>query len=274
MASSTSVPPSSLTSSIAPVLKNRSAARLAMDPSDSPGPTPATPSLSSHVRWHPDLHRCFEEAVAAAGGAFEATPTRVRELMGVPQLTTAQVKSHLQKYRIKLSAQNAGRAADRARPAKRRRQGDARGPSRSPSTSSRPDSGATAPPPPNSGASGAAVVPAAELAAALTHSRALELALASEVRRVQKLQIELQALRKEVGTLRGAAPAARPAPPACPAPPAPGASLPGCGWLLATPTLAPVPSVAAEPKLLYSGTPNGLQDSFSMMMNDLFEILH
>ncbi|XP_006483141.1 myb family transcription factor PHL8-like isoform X3 [Citrus sinensis] len=52
------------------------------------------------LKWTPELHQRFVDAVNHLGGPDKATPKSLMRVMGIPGLTLYHLKSHLQKYRL------------------------------------------------------------------------------------------------------------------------------------------------------------------------------
>ncbi|XP_047966288.1 myb family transcription factor MPH1-like [Salvia hispanica] len=56
-------------------------------------------SSAPRLRWSPELHDRFVEAVENLGGRYQATPKRIMQMMAVKGLKISHVKSHLQMHR-------------------------------------------------------------------------------------------------------------------------------------------------------------------------------
>ncbi|GAB4857361.1 hypothetical protein Ancab_015270 [Ancistrocladus abbreviatus] len=67
----------------------------------TPTVRPYVRSKMPRLRWTPDLHLRFMQAIERLGGEDRATPKLVLQLMSIKGLSIAHVKSHLQMYRSK-----------------------------------------------------------------------------------------------------------------------------------------------------------------------------
>ncbi|RYR64847.1 hypothetical protein Ahy_A03g010881 isoform C [Arachis hypogaea] len=56
------------------------------------------------LKWTPELHQRFIEAINQLGGSEKATPKSLMRVMGIPGLTLYHLKSHLQAFPFLLLA--------------------------------------------------------------------------------------------------------------------------------------------------------------------------
>ncbi|GAB4813361.1 hypothetical protein N2152v2_000407 [Parachlorella kessleri] len=76
---------------------------LASGDHDGEPPKPETTyGYKSQLKWTPELHARFVEAVERCGGHKNATPKQVQLHMNVEGVSVIHVKSHLQKHRLKM----------------------------------------------------------------------------------------------------------------------------------------------------------------------------
>lgn len=67
------------------------------------GSSSGSKSNKLRLRWTPELHSLFVEAVHHLNGPENATPKQIMNYMKIEGLTTFHIKSHLQKYRLNCS---------------------------------------------------------------------------------------------------------------------------------------------------------------------------
>ncbi|XP_024370607.1 uncharacterized protein [Physcomitrium patens] len=73
---------------------------------------PYVRTSTQKLKWTPELHQCFMQAIDRLGGQDKATPKRIVQHMNKSGITIAHVKSHLQMYRSgKINADGISKSA-------------------------------------------------------------------------------------------------------------------------------------------------------------------